>query len=128
MRKFLFTIIAFFLLIAPVFSQTTNSSDEKIRKKLAVDYLEVLLFEYETPQGEAVANLLIKAFKENLAIAPIDQKIVANENDKIKISAVEFALKKLASDSAPTWDQLVEAEKNFLILKDKQVSRHSKYK
>lgn len=111
-----------------VAAQSTTDADEAARKKIAVDYLEVMLFDYESVQGESVAHIIIKAFKESLEVIDTSKLNVINTNDQVKISALVFALNNLKNNPAPSWEELVEAEKNFLIMQDKALRRESKYK
>jgi hypothetical protein len=109
------------------FSQNELSTDEKVRKKLTIKYIEQNYFEYDSPKSEAMANLMINSFIYDLYLPPMNF-VPFELNDKLKLEALYFALNKIINDSTLTWDELVNYETEHLIKEDKAVRRNSKYK
>lgn len=102
------------------------NSDEILRKKTLIDYLDHVSLEYSTPEAEAIANITIKVFKENLIILEVNSKI-SNDVDALKLESLKLAFKNLLEVNTPSWSEILALEREKLILQDKQVSRKSKY-
>lgn len=118
-------LILFFIFISHV-SIAQLSNDEMLRKKILIDYIDQVYFEYSTPQAEAIANIIIKAFRENLVIIDADISNIS-EADALKITSLKLAFQNLLNVKTPSWAEIFELEKERLLLLDKQLRRKSKY-
>ena len=118
-------LILFFIFISYT-AIAQMSDDEVLRKKILIDYIDQVYFEYSSPEGEAIANIIIKAFRENLVIIDADIKNLS-EADALKITSLKLVFQNLLNAKTPSWGEIFELEKERLILIDKQLRRKSKY-
>jgi hypothetical protein len=118
--------VLLFLVFSVLSATAQLSDDEKLRKKILTDYLDQVYFEYSTPQAEALANIIIKSFKENLVIISVEVNDIP-ETDALKIASLKLVLQNLLDSQTPSWQQIIEIEKERLIMLDKQLRRKSKY-
>lgn len=125
-KMFFLTAVMFFQTFIALGQNVNQSNDELIRKKICVDYIDQVHFEYTSPDAEALANLIIRVFKENLVILDFEIENL-NETDVLKISSLKLALQNLLNSKVLTWEEIHNLEKNNLILLDKQLRRKSKY-
>lgn len=126
------SLITVFLLIPLfIFSQSTNkdiSKDELIRASYAsyyIDEVQEANYVFNTPSGEAAANIILKAYRDLLIIPDISLDQIDAE-DKAKIEKLIQKLDQL-SKNPPSWDEIVLLEKEWLINWDKTVRQKSKY-
>lgn len=119
-------LLAIFFISISNLSLAQMSEDEILRKKMLIDYIDQVYFEYSTPQAEAIANIIIKAFRENLVIIEVDIKNIS-EDDALKITSLKLMFQNLLNAKTPSWEEIFELEKERLILLDKQLRRKSKY-
>lgn len=127
------SLITVFLLIPFfIFSQSTVkdiSKDELIRASYAsyyIDEVQEANYIFNTPSGEAKANIILKVYRDLLIIPEVSLDNIDAE-DKAKIEKLIQKLNQL-SKNPPSWDEIVLLEKERLINWDKAVRQKSKYK
>jgi len=130
MKKYFFLSLLLLYISSGAFSQSTNKNDDGvIRASYAsyyIDEVQPANYIFNTPSGEASANIILKAYRDHLIIPTISiDKIDAA--DKAKIEKLILKLNEL-SKNPPSWDELVLLEKEWLIKRDKAMLKVSKYK
>lgn len=106
-----------------------NAKDDAIRSAYASYYLievQEAIYVFNTPFGEAAANIILKAYRDLLTIPEIS---LANMDatDKAKVEQLIIKLNQLTKNP-PTWDEITIMEKESLIKWDQAVRLKSKYK
>jgi hypothetical protein len=132
MKKYLFISVILLGFSNGIFAQSTTknlSQDESMRAAYASYYLDEVQpsnYVFNTPSGEASANIILKAYRDKLTILNISlEKIDAA--DKAKIEKLIVKLTQL-TENPPTWEEITIMEKNLLIKVDKAMSKTSRYK
>lgn len=108
--------------------KSDNKNDGLIRAGYASYYIEEAseAFAYDTPYGEACANIILKAYRDLLQI-PETSALPIDASDKMKIDQLVTKLNQLRANP-PSWEELFKLEKERLIQWDKAISHKSKYK
>lgn len=100
-----------------------------IRSSYASYYLNEVQEEnytFNTPSGEATANIILKAYRDLQPIPDISLDKL-DPTDKIKVEQLISKLNDL-SKNPPTWDEILKMEKEYLIKWDKAIRQKSIYK
>lgn len=123
-----FALISFF--VSAQNQKSDNKNDGLIRAGYASYYIEeaseAAAYAYDTPYGEACANIILKAYRDLLQI-PETSSLPIDANDKMKINQLVTKLNQLRTNP-PSWEELFKLEKERLIQWDKAISHKSKYK
>jgi hypothetical protein len=132
MRKYFFISLLFLFCSNSIFSQSTskNLTEDEVTRAICASYyiveVQPVNYIFNTPSGEATANIILKAYREHLIIPTISMDNI-DAGDKAKIEKLIIKLNQL-SKNPPTWDELVLLEKEWLIARDKAMLKVSKYK
>ena len=103
-----------------------SKKDDLIRASYASYYIDETNAAYDTPYGEACANIILKAYRGLLQI-PETSSLPIDASDKIKIDQLVTKLNQLRTNP-PSWEEIFKLEKERLIQWDKAISHKSKYK
>jgi hypothetical protein len=130
MKKTYFYLFILLFFTQYSYSQILKKSDDVlIRASYASYYIEEVKEEnymFDTPLGEAVANIILKNYRDLLPIPEISN-IQLNINDRAKIEQLIRRLNQLRL-APPTWEEIIYFEKDKLIQWDKAVRKKSIYK
>jgi hypothetical protein len=131
-KKFLLGTFCFVSALS-VFSQTEKkhgkTGDELERAAYGSFYIEEVQeanYMFNTPEGEAISNIILKAYRDLLPIPDIPYNHIDAE-DRAKVEKLISKL-KLVRENPPSWQELANLEKERLIRWDKAVRKKSIYR
>ena len=103
-----------------------QEKDEQARIRMAIPLLTYdTLNSFQSPRGEACYQLMKGACETSFCLPEISFDGLP-ESDQVVLEAQKKVLQTLLKNP-PTWSELLEQERAYLIWKDRMMSRKSKY-